>query len=64
MHIENPVIFRILAYLRPEAFSESVYQAHSGIFNNDSYDKIDFLFFILILHTFPRNLKRRTFLLQ
>ena len=54
-------IFRILAYLGPEAYLESCLyrhiQAYSGILNNDSYNNINFLFFTLILHTFQPNLK-------
>ena len=60
-HIENPAIFRTfpypdrsLAYLRPNVYSEScllrLIQAYSGIFNNDSYNNINFRFFTLILH--------------
>ena len=48
-HIQNYAIFRILAYLGPEAYSESCLykyiQAYSGIFDNDSYNNTDFLFF-------------------
>ena len=33
-------------------------QAYSGIFNDDSYNNINFLFFNLISHTLQRNLKR------
>ena len=37
-------------------------QAYSGIFNDDSYNNINFLFFTLISHTLQRNLKRQCFL--
>ena len=61
-HIQNFVIFKILAYVRPEAYSKSCLyrhiQAYSGIFNNDSHNNIN-LFFALILHNF----QRKTFLL-
>ena len=54
-----------LIYLGPELYSESCLfrhiQIYSDIFNNDSYNNIDFLFFTLILHTFQRNLKRHVF---
>ena len=54
-HIQN------LAHLGPKAYSESCFcrhiQAYLGIFNNDSYDNINFLFFTLILHPFQQNLK-------
>ena len=51
--IQNSAIFRILAYLGPEAYSESCLfrhiQAYSDIFNNHSYNNINFLF-TLTLH--------------
>ena len=63
-HIQNFAIFRILTNLGPEVYSESCLfrhiQAYSDIFNNDSYNNINFLFFTLIWHTFQRNLKRHT----
>ena len=47
-HIQNLVIFTVLAYLVPEAYSESGLfrhiQAYSGIFINNSYNNITFLF--------------------
>ena len=58
--MKNFAIFTILAYLGPEAYSESCLYGHIqtylGIVDNDTYDnynKIN-LFFTLILHTFPR----------
>ena len=55
-HIQNFAIFRRVAYLGPEAYSESYLfrhiQAYSDIFNDDSYNNINLLFFTLILHTF------------
>ena len=64
-HIKHFAILRILSYLGPVAFSESCLfrhiQAYSGIFNNDSYNNINFLLFTLILHSFQPNLKRRIF---
>ena len=54
-HIQN------FGNLGPEAYSESslfrYIQAYSGIFNNDFYNNINFLFFTLILNTFQQNLK-------
>ena len=51
-HIQNFGIFRILAYLGPEAHSESCLfshiQVYSDIFNNDSYNS----FFIRINRTY------------
>ena len=48
-HIQNFAMFRSLAYLEPEAYSESCLyrhiQAYSAIFDNDSYNNINFLFF-------------------
>ena len=35
--------------------------SYSGIINNDSYNNIKLLSFILILHTFQQNLKRHLF---
>ena len=65
-HIQIFGIFRILAYLRPDAYSEfrlfRHIHAYSGMFNNDSYNNINFLFSLLILRTFRRNLKRHMFL--
>ena len=44
----NARILRTLPYLGPEAYSESSLfrhiQAYSGIFNNDTYNNINFLF--------------------
>ena len=61
-HIESFNIFRILAYFGPQAYSKSCLfrhiHAYSDIFNNDSYNNTNFLFFTLILHTFQWNLKR------
>ena len=53
-HIQNFVIFRILAYLRPQAYSESSFrhiQVYSDIFNNDSYNSINSLFFLTYFST-------------
>ena len=66
--IQNLAIFRFLAYLGPEAY-RGLYlcrhiQAYSGIFNNDSFNYINFLFLTLILHTFQWSLKRHVFWLQ
>ena len=67
-YIRKFAIFRILANLGPEAYSESCLyrqiQTHSGIFNNDTYNNINFLFFTLILHTFQQILKKHVFWLQ
>ena len=38
------------------------YPVYLGIFNNDSYNDIKFLFFSLIIRTFQQNLKRDCFL--
>ena len=58
--VENPAIFRILAYLGPQAYSESCLykhiQAYSDIFDSDSYNKINFL-----TH-FPTKFKKTCFL--
>ena len=66
--IQNFAIFRILAYLGPEAYRGSCLcrhiQAYSGIFNNDGCNNINFLFLTLILHTFQWNVKRHVFWLQ
>ena len=47
--IENFAIFKTLAYLGSEAYSESYLyrhiQAYSGKFNNDHYNNINFPFF-------------------
>ena len=47
--IQNFAIYRILVYLGPEEYSESCLfrhiQAYSGIFDNECYNKINFLFF-------------------
>ena len=52
---------KILSYLGPEACSRSCFykhiQAYSGIFNNDSYKNLNFIFFTLILHTSQQNFK-------
>ena len=47
----------------PRHIQNSVYLGTfmHNIFNNDSYNNINFLFFALILHTFQRNLKRHMF---
>ena len=51
--------------LGPEAYSESCLfrhiQAYPRIFNNDIYNNINFLFFLLLLRTFQRNIKRHAF---
>ena len=47
-HIQNFAVFRILAYL--ESFLFRHIHECSSIFNNDSYNNINFLFFTLILH--------------
>ena len=67
----NHAIFRTLACLEPKTSSKACQTCqmirhikspeYSGIFNNDSYNKINFLFFTLILHTFQQNLKRHMF---
>ena len=62
-HIQNFAIFRILAHVGPEAYSESCLykhiQAYSGIFSNDSYNNINFLFFYLFnLTYFSTKLKK------
>ena len=55
-HIQNFGIFRILAYLGPEAYSESCLfshiQVYSDIFNNDSYNSISLPFFNRISRTY------------
>ena len=66
-HIQNFAIFKILAYLGPNAFSVSCLyrhiQVYSGIVNNDNYNTINLLFFFtLILHNFQPNFKRHVFL--
>ena len=47
-HLQNFPTFRCLAYLGPEVYSKSCFyghiQAYSGIFDNDSYNNINFLF--------------------
>ena len=64
-YIQNNCIFRILAYLRLKAYSEPCLFRHiSGIFYNDSYNNINFLFLISVLLSFQRNLKRHVFWLQ
>ena len=49
--MQNFAIFRILPYLGPKAYLNSCLhrhiQAYSGIFTNDSYNSINFLFFTL-----------------
>ena len=52
-HIQNFSIFRTWGIFRI-----LFHRAYSGIFNNDRCNKINFLFFTLILHTFQRNLAR------
>ena len=61
-------MFRILAcsaHLGRDACSDSYLfmhiQVYTGIFNNDSYNDIKTIFFILILHTFQQNLKKHVF---
>ena len=66
-HIQNFAIFKMLAYLGPNAFSVSCLyrhiQVYSGIVDNDSYNNINLLFFFtLILHNFQPNFKRHVFL--
>ena len=60
-HNQNPRYILNFGNLGPEAYSESslfrYIQAYSGIFNNDFYNNINFLFFTLILNTFQQNLK-------
>ena len=56
-HIENPAIFRILLYSEFWHIKDPMH-IHSGIFNNDIYNNINFVFFNLILYTFQWNLKR------
>ena len=60
-HIYNFAKVRNLAYLGVKMYLESSLfrhiQAYLGIFNIDSHDNINFLFFTSILHTFQRNLK-------
>ena len=64
LHIDNPVIFRTFPYsefwhiYNPRHIQNPVYL---GLFNNDSYNNINFLFFTLTLHTFQQNLKRHVF---
>ena len=64
-HIQKLAIFKISAYLGSKTYSESCFfshnQAYSGIFNDDSYNNINF-FLSLTLHTFQRNLKRQSLL--
>ena len=47
-HIQNSALFRILAYLGPKVYSEPCLYKHihtySGIYNNDSYSNIKFIF--------------------
>ena len=50
-HIENPAIFRILLYSEFWHIKDPMH-IHSGIFNNDIYNNINFVFFSLILYTF------------
>ena len=61
-HIQNFAIFKILAYLGPKAYSESCLFRHhltySGIFNNDSLDNINFLFFHFNLTYFLTKFKK------
>ena len=65
-YIQNPTIFKILAYLAylgPEAYSESSLfrytQVYSDIFNNDTYDDFKFLFFHLNFTYFHSHKKRK-----
>ena len=47
-HIENPAILKILVCLGPEAQNPvylHIFRHNSGIFCNNSYDNINFLFF-------------------
>ena len=49
-HIQNFVIFRILAYLGPEAYLESCLYRHIQV-----YSGVTFFFQTLILHFFQQN---------
>ena len=75
-HIQNPRYIQNMAYPEYGSYIQSscifrtiriliifIFQEYSGIFNNDSYSNINFIFFTLILHTFQRNLKRHVFLM-
>ena len=63
-HIQNFAIFRILAYLGPEAYSGSCLyryiQVYSGIFYNDSYNNINFIFTFSLTY-FSKKFKKRWF---
>ena len=67
-HILNFCLFRIMAYLGSEAYSEACLfryiQVYLGIFNSDSYDKTNFLFFTLFLHSFQQNFQTYVFWLE
>ena len=56
------------ANLGPETYAKSClfrhFQTYLSIFNNGSYNNINFLLFTLILHSFQRSLKRHVFWLQ
>ena len=56
----NARILKIMPYSELCHLESCVFR-HSRIFNNDSYNDINFLFFTLILHTFQRNLERHMF---
>ena len=64
-HIQSFAISRIMGYLGPEAHSESCLykhiQAYLVIFDSDSYNNIDFLFFHFSLNYFPTKFKKTGF---
>ena len=64
-HLQNFAIFRILEYLGPEPHSESCLyrhnQAYSGIFNNNPYNNINFLFFHFHLTYFSTKFEKTVF---
>ena len=61
-HIPNFAIIRTLVYLGPKTWSEFCLfkHAYSGIFDNDSYNNINFLLYTLILDNFQGNFKWHT----
>ena len=68
-HIQNFDLFRILAYLEFKEYSKSCLftyiQAYLGIFNNDSYNNLNFLFFFHFnLAQFSIKFKRHVLWLQ
>ena len=62
-HIQNFVIFRILACLGPEAYSESCLyrhiEAYSSIFDNDNYNNVNFFFHFNLTYS-SMKLKKKT----